>query len=193
MSDFDQIDDNLPEDEDGPITKKVKEKRGHALEKYFDIPEGSTEEERIMVSYPLKKSEEYDDKDSEIEKELHKVFEKAMEGYESLSDIIDSTEPKYRARMAEVAATYLNTALNASTKRASQKESIQKLIMKREEIDKKAATGKTTNNIAFIGNRNDLLKLVMQEEQENEKDKEAIDIEAVEVEEPVEQKESNKD
>lgn len=168
MSDFDQIDNDLTEDEDGPITKKVKEKRGHALEKFFNVPEESTEMERVVVSYPLKKSNEYDDKDAEIEKELHNVFEKAMEGYESLSEILDNVEPKYRARIAEVAATYLNTALNASTKRAGQKESIQKLKQKQQEIDKKASGSKTTNNIVFNGDRNEFLKFLRGDSEERE-------------------------
>jgi len=168
MSDFDQIDGDATENEDGPVTQKVTERRGHALEKYFGVPEESTEMERVIHSSPLKKSEEYDDKDSEIEKELHGVFEKAMSGYESLSDLLAGVDPKYRARLAEVAATYLNTALNASTKRAGQKESIEKLKMKQQEIDKKSSTTKTTNNIIYNGDRNDFLKLLRDDTDTNE-------------------------
>ena len=170
MNEFDQIDgdDDQDKDQDAPITKKVKEKRGHALEKYFEVPEESTETERLVVSYPLKKSKDYDDKDSEIEKEIHRVFERAMEGYESLSEILDNVEPKYRARIAEVAATYLNTALNASSKRASQKENIKKLEMKQQEIDKRSSTSKTTNNIIHTGDRNEFLKFLRGDTDERE-------------------------
>jgi len=99
---------------------------------------------------------------------LHGVFEKAMSGYESLSDLLAGVDPKYRARLAEVAATYLNTALNASTKRAGQKESIEKLKMKQQEIDKKSSTTKTTNNIIYNGDRNDFLKLLRDDTDTNE-------------------------
>lgn len=168
ISDFDQTSGDLTEKEDAPTIKKVKEKRGHALEKFFNVPEESTEMERVLVSYPLKKSGDYDDKDSEIEKEFHDVFRRAMEGYESLSDILDKVEPKYRARIAEVAATYLNTALNASTKRAGQKESIHKIKQKQQEIDKKASGSRTTNNIVFNGDRNEFLKFLRGDKEERE-------------------------
>lgn len=170
MSEFDQNENT--EELNEPIKRKVKQKRSHALEKFFSVPEESTETDKVVVEYPLKKSDDYDAKDAEIEKELHNVFEKAMEGYESLSEILDSVEPKYRARIAEVAATYLNTALNASTKRASQKESIKKLDMKQQEINKRASGSKTTNNIVFNGDRNEFLKFL----KGDSNDKEPIDI-----------------
>jgi len=140
--------------------KIVKERRGHALEKFFNVPEGSTETEKVSVSYPVKRHELYDDKDSEIEKEFHTIFEKSMEGYESLAILLDSVDPRYRGRLAEIAASYLNTALNAVSKKAAQKEAIQTMKLKENTAQNKTKVAGSTTNIAFVGDHNSALKIL---------------------------------
>lgn len=137
--------------------KKVEtEKKAHALEKWLDIEEGSTEIERVRYTFPSKKSERYDPKDREIEEEAHKIFEEAITGYHTLEGLMDDIEPKYRARMAEVALAYLKTALDASDSKIKQKDSIEKLKIQRERVDKES-TGQGAK-IFGIGDRNDILK-----------------------------------
>lgn len=139
--------------------KSIKKEKGeHALEKWLEIEEGSTEMERVEYESPLEKAEQYDKKDHEIEAEAHEIFKEAMTGYHSLESLLKDIEPKYRARMAEVALGYLKTALDASGSRQSQKESIEKLRLQKEKIDKSGNNGNT--NIIGVGDRNEMLKML---------------------------------
>lgn len=142
--------------------KKVEtEKKAHALEKWLNLEENSTEVEKISYNFPMEKSERYDPKDREIEEQAHEVFKEAMTGYHTLENLLSAIEPKYRARMAEVALAYLNTALNAANTKSKQKETIEKLRLQEQKITKEGErAGKTT----FItADRNTLLKQLRDE------------------------------
>ena len=144
---------------DSDSKKTIERSKGsHALEEWLDIEEGTTEMERIRYDSPLKKSDRYDLKDQEIEEQAHDIFKEAMSGYQSLESLLSNIEPKYRARMAEVALGYLKTALDASNSKQSQKDSIEKLKLQKEKIDKGGSGGKT--NIIGVGDRNDMLKML---------------------------------
>lgn len=137
---------------------QVETKKGaHALEKWFDIEEGTTEREKIKYTFPSSKSDRYDPKDREIEEQAHEVFQEAMSGYHSLDSLIENMEPKYRARMAEVALQFLKTALDAADRKGRQKESIEKIKLQKEKIDK-TSTGDSKTQIFGVADRNKLLK-----------------------------------
>lgn len=147
-------------------------KKGHALEKFLDIPPTVMEKEEYNNN-PLKKHEDYDDKDAEIEKQFEEIFNKSMTGYLNLEGVLDSVEPKYRSRLAEVALQYLKNSLDAANSKAKQKESLDKIKIKQESISPESKN----NNIVFKGDRNDLLKQMTKMMKEGQ---EPIDAEIVE-------------
>jgi len=136
-------------------------KKAHALEKWLNLEEESTEVEKVTYNFPRKESKHYDSKDREIEEQAHKIFEEAMSGYLSLESLLSSIEPKYRARMAEVALAYLNTALDATDTKNKQKESLEKLKLQKEKLLR--GSDKSDSTVFVTADRNKLLKELRKE------------------------------
>lgn len=93
-----------------------------------------------------------------VEQRLDTVYEAALTAYHSQSAHIEIIDPRYAARNAEVAANFLNLALQAANSRAKVK------------VDRKRANqtfiphgngggGRNTTNIV-VANREDILKMV---------------------------------
>ena len=97
---------------------------------------------------------EPDEEDKEINKKIDTIYGEAMSAYQNQTAFVEILEPRYAARNAEVAAGYLNTALNAVALRAKVKNE-----------RKKSAGGfvpyanQTTNNVV-VADRNQLLKMM---------------------------------
>jgi hypothetical protein len=96
--------------------------------------------------------ESYDEKDKSLDEEFDNVYVKALDAYSSLSEELEFVEGKYKARVGEVSNQFLNTALNAAKEKANLKGHKDNLVMKE--------TNKTTNNNLFVGNHEELLKLL---------------------------------
>lgn len=157
----------IEEDEDSNSAKKGP----NALEKFLNIE--STPMERIQFEkQDLVKHGDYDPKDEELEKQIQDIYEKSMTGYISLEEILLSVEPKYRARLAEVALGYLNTGLSAINSKTKHKEHKDKISAKTQA----PTTGNKTTNIVFAGDRNEAIRLAKKAIQEEN----AIDAEIVE-------------
>lgn len=62
-----------------------------------------------------------DDEDLEIDKKIDEVYDAAIEAFKTQTAYTEIIEPRYAARNAEVAANYLNIALNAANSRAKVK------------------------------------------------------------------------
>lgn len=142
---FDDDDDKMPP-----------KRGGNALEEFLNIDPAPAEK----IEYPVKapsKHETYDHKDEELEEDMQKIFQKAMTGYSSLEEIMLSVEPKYRARLAEVALGYLNAGLNAVNSKTKHKEHKDKLASK----VSKNGTPNTVNNtqIVFSGDTNEAIRM----------------------------------
>ncbi len=98
-----------------------------------------------------------DEDDKLIEGKIDEVYAAAMEAFNNQTAFIEVIDPKFAARNAEVAANYLNIALQAAVGRS------------RVKTDRKRANqtfipygtpgGKTTNNIV-IADRNQILKMI---------------------------------
>lgn len=179
--------DDEEEDIQGGQTDVEVKKGAHALEKWLDIEEGTTEQQKVKYNFPTKQSDYYDKKDREIERQAHEVFEEAMTGYQNLDKIIENMEPKYRARMAEVALQYLKTALDAADHKSKQKESIEKLSIQKEKATRSGSGGGNTQ--VFIGDRNDLLKQIRNAQDEENGVIDVSPDEQTDVEEQDDQKE----
>lgn len=109
-------------------------------------------------------SEHYDGKDVEVESQFQVVYTKALEGYEIQSQELEFVEGKYKARIGEVAAQFLNTALAAAREKRALKEHKDKL-----NIEAMKATGpKTVNQNLIVADRNEILKVLMGQKDETD-------------------------
>lgn len=98
-----------------------------------------------------------DEDDILIERRIDEVYDAAMEAFAKQSEYTEIIEPRYAARNAEVAANYLNIALQAANSRS------------RVKTDRKRAnqafvpypngSSKTTNNI-LVASREEILKMI---------------------------------
>lgn len=148
-------------DDDEKDSKPVK-RGAHALEEFLNIT--PLEVEKLQYKgKPLKRHEDYDPKDQELEEQIEEIFKKAMSGYINLEAILDGVEPKYRARLAEVALAYLNTSLNAVNSKAKQKETKDKILAKVQSASKGA---KSTTNYVFTGDRNEAVRIAKRLQQQ---------------------------
>jgi hypothetical protein len=139
----------------------------HPLEDVLDIPSNSTEIDVIeheskeiqVIDHP-----DYDDKDQSIDSQFQEVYDLAMDAFERQAEDAEIIEPKFRARTQEVAAQFLNTALNAAKEKSYLKVHKDKI-----NIAKAKATGpQTVNNNLVVADRNELLKKMMGESNEEE-------------------------
>ncbi|WP_407305443.1 hypothetical protein [Acinetobacter sp.] len=88
----------------------------HEISEYEHVTEGELAE---MQAPPEK--EEKDDEDIAIDAKIDAVYDAALETFQQQTEYTQIIEPRYAARNAEVAATYLSIALNAAATRAKVK------------------------------------------------------------------------
>lgn len=139
----------------GKVTKTI----AHPLEDAFGIPSGTTEISKNVVSTEVTEHSEYDEKDDEIDTQLQEIADFATAGYQDFQDEIDKVEGKYKARMGEVAKQYLDVALTAIDRKLKLKEHKDKISVKK---TVSAGKGAVTNNTLIVtGNRNDVLKQLL--------------------------------
>lgn len=146
-----------------------------SLEDVFDLMPGTTTKDIVVVDeQPTFKPSEYDEKDGEIDEQFQEVYNKALAAFEFQMERADSTDvdPKYVARMHEVAAGYLNTALAAAKEKAGLKSGKDKITA----VMKKAAS--VTNNNTVIMTHSDAIKALR--ERQLEAKNLAADADAVE-------------
>jgi hypothetical protein len=161
-------------------TEKVVETIEHSFEGVLGVPPGTTEIVKTRVKSEPVIHEDYDHKDSEIEDDFVKIYDKAMELFENLLDEIEDADQSKRARIAEVANQTLSTALNAAEKRKGLKQHIDILKQKERAINKKAHGGKQVNNL-FIGSHEKLIDLLDRHSNEPD-DSTIIDVEPTDTE-----------
>jgi len=137
------------------MTEKTEKKiiTTHPLEDFFNMESGTTEIVKHERRTEISKPEEYDNKDSEIETDFQEIYDKAISGYENLTEQTEDIEPRYVARVAEVALQHLNTALSAAALKSKLKEHKDKL-----ELKKTIGDGGKGNTI--VVDRNELLKAI---------------------------------
>ena len=100
--------------------------------------------------------DDYDAKDNEIESQFDEIFTKALDAYDEQIENTEDLDGKYMARNSEVAAMFLNTALNAAKEKAALKTHSDKLKVAKE----KNTTGSNVTNNNLIIDRNQLLKML---------------------------------
>lgn len=83
---------------------------------YDEVTEGELAE---MVAPP--EGEEKDEDDKIIDERIDAIYDAALETFQQQTEYTQIIEPRYAARNAEVAASYLTIALNAVATRAKVK------------------------------------------------------------------------
>ncbi len=99
---------------------------------------------------------EKDEEDIEIDGKIDEVYDAAINAFNTQTAYLEVIEPRYAARNAEVAANYLNIALNAAATRAKVKG----------DRRKNAAFVPFSNNKTsgtVVASREDLLKMLSTE------------------------------
>lgn len=135
-------------------TKEIEVVIEHPLEEVFDIESGTTLVPRTEKTTELVASEEYDDKDNEIEGQFQEVYDAALSAFEDQVAEAEVIEGKYKARNMEVATQLLNTALNAAKEKSSLKQHKDKTAVAKGKLK----GGGTTNNTLIVADRNEILK-----------------------------------
>lgn len=131
----------------------------HPLESVFNIESGSISfnDQELMIPEPSQTliattEKEKDQEDQEIDDNIKKIFDAAMDAYENQTAFTEIVEPKFAARNAEVAAQYLALALNATALKAKTKNEKRK-------NQQFVPFNNTTNNV-IITDRNKLLDMI---------------------------------
>ena len=131
------------------------------LDNLFDIDPSDRDDEALTEYDQVPAQElqtlnppEKDEEDKEVDKKIDQVYEAAYEAFQNQMAYTEIIEPRYAARNAEVAANYLNIALNAAATRARVKSD-----RKRVGTFIPTAGGKTTNNIV-VASRDEILKMI---------------------------------
>ena len=155
----------------------------HPLEKIFNIEPGSSftspliddtsDRSREIVdptsgsmvarsSTPLPAELDKEERleDLHIDTQLENIHNSALTAFEKSSRLVDEVDPKFAARNAEVAAQYLNIALNAVNSRVDAKFKRQKVRIAKDG----AGTPSTVNNNVIVADRNQLLRQIFGEE-----------------------------
>lgn len=142
----------------------------HPLEKIFDMEDGTmdissdyavTEQSNLLPAEnaPVEKDQE----DIEVDKKIDSVYDAAMNAFHVQTSYVEIVEPRYAARNAEVAANYLNIALNAAATRAKVKTDRRRANT----VLPSAGGNKTTNNL-IVADRNELLKIIQVDGEDKE-------------------------
>jgi hypothetical protein len=96
---------------------------------------------------------EKDAEDIEIDKKIDTVYDAALDAFNQQTAYTEIIEPRYAARNAEVAAGYLNIALNAAATRGKMKS----------DRKRNAAfvpyAGKTQNNVV-VASREEIMRMI---------------------------------
>lgn len=130
----------------------------HPLENVFNIEEGTTYVPVKQMKKELVVPSEYDEKDNELDEQFQEVYKTAFEAYEAQAQEAELVEPRFKARNAEVAVQYLNTALQAVKEKANLKQHNDKIKLKER--------NPSTVNNNLVVSRNDLLKMLEKEDTE---------------------------
>lgn len=160
-NDNDQLPDDfeIVDDIDVDMVERIIE---HPCEDVFDIEPGSTV---MTVPAPrhteLVRSQNYDDKDAEIEGQYQEVYDKAMDAFDDIQTDMEGIEGKYKARNLEVGVAFLNAALSAAKEKSRMKEHKDK---NHSQGNDGGQVGNTVNNTQINISTSDLIKQFAEEQ-----------------------------
>lgn len=136
-------------------------KTENPLDTLFDIEsedrevveyEQATEGEIAALASPAGTPEK-DAEDVEVDRKIDEVYAQALGTFQNQMAYTEIIEPRYAARNAEVAATYLNIALNAATARA-------KIKGDRKRIGVFIPNGNKVTNNTIVATREEIMRMI---------------------------------
>lgn len=131
------------------------------LDTLFDVDP----EEREMVEYEQASASEIaalaspagtpekDAEDIETDRKIDEVYDQALGTFQNQMAYTEIIEPRYAARNAEVAATYLNIALSAATAKA-------KIKGDRKRIGVFIPNGNKVTNNTIVATREEIMRMI---------------------------------
>lgn len=140
--------------------KEIEVSTKHPMEEVLDIEPGTTIVPKTVVSTDLVPHTTYDKKDDELDEQFQTIYDEALTAFGDQQEETEIIDPKYKARNAEVAAQFLNTALNAANSKMTLKSLTDKLEVSKARLGKVS----TVNNNLIITDRNSILRLLEEEE-----------------------------
>lgn len=133
----------------------------HPLDQLFQTETTTTQLQHVevkeaeLVAAHVEHTPDKDSEDIAIDKKIDDVYDAALEAYHNQTAMVEILEPRYAARNAEVAANYLNIALNAAATRAKvkgdRKKSAQFVPF---------GTSQSANKGVVVASREDILKMI---------------------------------
>lgn len=117
---------------------------------YLEIPEAE-----LNALVPATEPTPKDEEDIATDAKIDAVYDVAMETFHNQTAMMQIIEPRYAARNAEVAASYLNIALSAATSKAKLKTDRKRALA----FIPGAAGARVTNN-TIVASREDILKMI---------------------------------
>ena len=134
------------------------------LEQIFDIEPGSTISkvqpvEQTQQTTEIVSTNDHDtaslinEEDTAVSSQLATIYGYAIDAFEQQTQMVQEVDPRFAARNAEVAAQYLNIALNSVETRAKIRHNKLKL-----KVD--GGTPNTVNNNLIVADRNEILKML---------------------------------
>jgi hypothetical protein len=136
------------------------------LEQTFNIEAGSTralqnvlEEDDQMMAISQATANEVapyqdDAEDKEIAEQIKTIYDAAMDAFDNQTQLVEVVEPRYAARLGEIANQSLNTALNAVALRSKNKNE------KRKTAAFVPFANQSNQTNIVMASRNDLLKMI---------------------------------
>lgn len=111
-----------------------------------------------------------DEEDITIDKNIDIVYDKALSAFNTQTEMVEIVDPRYSARTAEVAANYLNIALNAMAVKSKVKG--ERIRRGQSGFTPYANGAKTVNNQLIVADRNSILRMMMQDDKKFDKGEE---------------------
>lgn len=96
---------------------------------------------------------EKDEEDKEVDRKIDEVYDHAVTTFQNQMAYTEIIEPRYAARNAEVAATYLNIALQAAATRARVKGD-------RKRVGVFIPGGNRTTNNTIVATREEIMRMI---------------------------------
>ena len=132
------------------------------LEDIFEIENCTTEQALQLAPVSTEMSSIDETEETEIAVQLNTVYNYALEAFEQQTANVQTIDPKFAARTAEVAAQYLNIALNAVNTRVGSRDRREK--RKGGKIENQTAEN-IQNNI-IVADRNEILRMIKSQDEQ---------------------------
>jgi hypothetical protein len=103
--------------------------------------------------------------DIQLQGQYDVIYKNALDAFQAQLDLAQGSDPRFAARNAEVAAQYLNIALNSTKDRTEAKFKRAKIKLAQQQA--KPSTTNIQNNLGVIvADRNEILKMLKASEKE---------------------------